>query len=114
VLVTCGQRALLPALQAAQVAARDAGCTEDEILLAVALAAASAWLEGGIADVEAVDVAAVLSGMHPAFTGGPFTFLRQMGLERIQASVTDAAQRHTALFSLPPRSQELFNALAAS
>lgn len=114
VLVTSGQRALLPALQAAQVAARDAGCTEDEILLAVALTAASAWLEGGIADVEAVDVAAVLSGVHPAFTGGPFTFLRQMGVERVQGSVTDAAQRHPELFHLPPRSQDLFNALAAS
>lgn len=112
VLVTTGRMAFLPVLKDAQTAAQKAGCSEDEVVLAVALAAARAWLEGGIADVEIADVAAVLSGMHPAFTGGPFTYLMQTGLVQIQAKVANAAQRHKALFRLPERSENLFNALA--
>lgn len=113
VLVTTGASAFLPALQAAQAAARKAACSEDDELLAVALAAACAWAAGGIADVELADVAAVLSGLHPAFSGGPFTYLRQNGLERIRSLAADAAHRDAALFALPARADELFTLLAA-
>lgn len=112
VLLTNGRKAFLATLNDAQTAARKTACSEDELLLAVALAAARAWLEGGIADVESADVAAVLSGMHPAYTGGPFTYLRQAGFDRTQAKAADAAQRDKALFSLPAGSEQLFKALA--
>jgi 3-hydroxyacyl-CoA dehydrogenase/enoyl-CoA hydratase/3-hydroxybutyryl-CoA epimerase len=111
VLFTSGPKALLAALEEAQAAARAAGCSEDDVLLAVALAAARAWVEGSVADLEGADVAAVLSGMHPAFTGGPFTFLRQNGSERIKAMAADAVQRQKTLFRLPPGSEKLFETL---
>lgn len=114
VLVTSGGTAFLPALKDAQTSARKAGCSEDEVVLAVALAAARACLEGGITDVETADVAAVLSGMHPAYTGGPFTYLRQTGLTQIQTKAEDAAQRHQSLFRLPGRAEDFFNALAGA
>ena len=110
VLLTSGRRAFLSVLAEAQTAARKAACSEDEELLVVALAAAGAWVEGGIGDIENADVAAVLSGMHPAFTGGPFTYLRQTGFEQIAAKAAHAAQRHsTALFSLPSGLESLFD-----
>jgi 3-hydroxyacyl-CoA dehydrogenase/enoyl-CoA hydratase/3-hydroxybutyryl-CoA epimerase len=112
VLVTKGRLAFLPTLLDAQTSARIAGCSEGEVVLAVALAAARAWLAGGVADVEIADVAAVLSGMHPAYTGGPFKYLRQMGPARIQAQAAAAAPRHSSLFGVPTRSQDLFDALA--
>jgi 3-hydroxyacyl-CoA dehydrogenase/enoyl-CoA hydratase/3-hydroxybutyryl-CoA epimerase len=112
VLFTSGSRAFLATLKEAQIAARDAGCSENDVLLAVALAAARTWVEGGVADLESADVAAVLSGMHPAFTGGPFTYLRQTGLERIQAMAAIALQRHKTLFRFPPGSEDLFKTLA--
>jgi 3-hydroxyacyl-CoA dehydrogenase/enoyl-CoA hydratase/3-hydroxybutyryl-CoA epimerase len=111
VLVTRGGTAFLPVLKAAQSSARNAGCSEGEVVLAVALAAARAWLAGVVADVEIADVAAVLSGMHPAYTGGPFNYLRQMGAARIQAKAAEAAQRPSSLFSVPAGSQDLFKAL---
>jgi 3-hydroxyacyl-CoA dehydrogenase/enoyl-CoA hydratase/3-hydroxybutyryl-CoA epimerase len=112
VLVTTGRTAFLAALSEARAAAGKAGCGEDELLLAVALAAARAWLAGGIADTEVADVAAVLSGMHPAYTGGPFTYLRQAGPEPIAAMAAGAAQRDQELFSVPADCAELFQALA--
>ena len=106
--------AFLSALKEAQTSAQDAGCNEDEVVLAVALAAARVWLEGGVADVDTADVAAVLSGMHPAYTGGPFTYLCQSGLAEIKVRTAEAAQRQESLFSLPARSEDLFKVLAGA
>jgi 3-hydroxyacyl-CoA dehydrogenase/enoyl-CoA hydratase/3-hydroxybutyryl-CoA epimerase len=101
VLVTRGKRPLLPALQAAQAAARAAGCDEDEQALAVALAAADVWSDGGIDDVALADVAAVVAGLHPSYTGGPFNFLRQHTFTALSTGATFAAARHRELFHLP-------------
>ena len=102
VLLTRGKRPLLPALHAAQAAARAAGCGEDEQALAVALAAADIWSGGGIDDLAMADVAAVLAGVHPSYTGGPFNFLRQHGFSELAAGAALAASRDRELFRLPP------------
>jgi 3-hydroxyacyl-CoA dehydrogenase/enoyl-CoA hydratase/3-hydroxybutyryl-CoA epimerase len=103
VLLTPGQQLLLPALEAARAAARAAGCDEDEQTLAVALAAADLWSDGGVQDVALADVAVVLAGLHPSYTGGPFNFLRQRGFETLAAAAARASSRHDRLFRLPPR-----------
>jgi 3-hydroxyacyl-CoA dehydrogenase / enoyl-CoA hydratase / 3-hydroxybutyryl-CoA epimerase len=101
-LLTRGKRLLLPALHAAQAAARAAGCDEDEEALAVSLAAADIWSGGGIDDVALADVAAVLAGLHPSYTGGPFNFLRQHRFSDLAARAALAASRDRELFRLPP------------
>lgn len=106
-LVTHGRVPLLGQLRQAQLSAKALGCSDNDILLAVALAAARAWQEGGIDDPALVDVAAVLAGLHPAWTGGPYNYLREIGHDAIQDRI--AAQSLPApLFVLPPASVSLF------
>jgi len=106
-LLTRGTEPLLPTLSAARQQAKELGCSEDETLLAVSLAAARVWSSGGIEDTELADVAAVIAGVHPPFTGGPFTYLQQKGAEAIRQQALPLAGRHAALFGIPPRLQEL-------
>jgi len=105
VLVTRAPHGLLFALSQAAASAGEAGCGEEEVLLAMALAGARIWLEGGVADTDIADVAAVLAGVAPAYTGGPFTYLRQTGRARIEL----ASRHRAALFHLPPGLDALFN-----
>ncbi len=109
VLVIKGPMGFLPSLKEAQTSALEAGCNEDEVVLAVALAAARVWMGGAITDVEIADVAAVLSGMHPAYTGGPFNYLRQSGRARIKASALAAAVHENSLFNVPDGTDDLFD-----
>lgn len=111
VLITKGQDAVLPRLQAAYLSAKAAGCTENEVLLAVALAAARAWDAGSVHDVELADVAAVLSGLYPAYAGGPFTYLRQSGLTAIRSAAEHITKEDKTLFALPETLDELFRVL---
>jgi 3-hydroxyacyl-CoA dehydrogenase/enoyl-CoA hydratase/3-hydroxybutyryl-CoA epimerase len=76
-------------------------------LLAIALQAARVWCSGGIEDTDLADVAAVLAGFAPAYTGGPFTYLRQCGFEDIHARAKRAGQMYGALFDVPDGSEEL-------
>ena len=91
VLISSGGVGFLAAMAQAQKAARQAGWSEDNVVLAVALSAAAVWLQGDAqADVELIDVAAVLAGLHPAYTGGPFTYLMQTGREKMMAAASAA------------------------
>lgn len=85
VLPTYGKTSLLARLKAARQQAQEAKLEASDELLAVALAAAVAWGEGGIVDVELADVAAVVAGLYPAYTGGPYNYLRQTGLAEVTA-----------------------------
>jgi enoyl-CoA hydratase/carnithine racemase len=102
-----GARALLPQLQATRAAARAAGCDDAEELLAIALAAARAWAAGRVGDPELTDVAAVQAELHPAYTGGPFTYMRQTEIGHLRARAAAAARRDARVFALPPRIEEL-------
>ena len=99
--VTNATQALLPLFAAARDAARAATCSEDEELLAVALAAARAWEEGKVPDTELADVAAAQANLHPAYTGGPFTYLRQHDAESIHLRIDAAYKRYPQLFVAP-------------
>jgi 3-hydroxyacyl-CoA dehydrogenase/enoyl-CoA hydratase/3-hydroxybutyryl-CoA epimerase len=98
VLPTYGKTSFLGQLAAAQSQARHAQLPESKELLVVALAAAHAWGAGGIKDIELADVAAVIAGLHPAYTGGPFNYLRQCGLDGLRSGT---AERDLALFRVP-------------
>jgi 3-hydroxyacyl-CoA dehydrogenase/enoyl-CoA hydratase/3-hydroxybutyryl-CoA epimerase len=106
-LLTQGKRPLLPQLQAAQLAARKLKCAEDDEALAVALAAAGAWSEGGVADTELADVAAVIGGLFPPYAGGPFNYLKQRGLKNLRDQAAMADSIDPLLFKLPTRLEEL-------
>jgi len=106
-LLTQGKRPMLPRLQAAQFAARKLKCSEDDEALAVALAAAGAWSEGGIADTELADVAAVIGGLFPPYAGGPFNYLKQRGLKNLRDQAAVAGGIDPQLFKLATRLDEL-------
>jgi len=103
ILATNGQRAVLPGLRSAQQQARAAGCPESAELLCIALQAARSWEEGSVADVDLVDVAAVVSGLHPAYSGGPFNYLRQCGIAALREQALTTSKLAPDLFRLPPR-----------
>ncbi|MBL6750042.1 MAG: enoyl-CoA hydratase/isomerase family protein [Nevskia sp.] len=106
-LVTRGEAPLLPALQAAQDAARAAQLPREDTLLAVALAAARVWAGGGVADIALADVAAVISGLHPAYTGGPYNYLRQSTAAELRKRAAVAAVRNAELFAVPARLEQI-------
>ena len=111
-LVTRGG-VLLPRL--ASVSATES-LTVEQRLLAVALEAARAWCDGVLFDTGIADSAAVVAGLHPAYTGGPFEYLRQRGAAAIRAAASirepaAASDRHRGLFAVPDRLDELLAAL---
>jgi len=63
----------------------------------VELSALTAAAEG-YTSATAADVAAVISGLYPAYTGGPFTFLRQSSAHAWNARRAKDASRYPALF----------------
>jgi 3-hydroxyacyl-CoA dehydrogenase/enoyl-CoA hydratase/3-hydroxybutyryl-CoA epimerase len=79
----------------------------EDRLLAIALQAARVWCSGGIEDTALADVAAVIAGFAPAYTGGPFTYLRQWGFEDVRARAERAGHKHGALFDVPDGCKEL-------
>jgi 3-hydroxyacyl-CoA dehydrogenase/enoyl-CoA hydratase/3-hydroxybutyryl-CoA epimerase len=83
--------------------------TTEERLLATALEAARVWRLGGIDDTELADVACVIAGFSPPYTGGPFTYLRQLDFADLRARASRAAQRHGRLFEMPPGGDELWS-----
>jgi 3-hydroxyacyl-CoA dehydrogenase / enoyl-CoA hydratase / 3-hydroxybutyryl-CoA epimerase len=76
-------------------------------LLAIALQAARVWGGGGIEDTDLADVAAVIAGFAPAYTGGPFAYLRQCGFADVRARAKRAGQEYGALFDIPEGCEEL-------
>ena len=97
-LVTRGP-SLLQRLEAAAAAA--SSYSVDEKLLAVALEAARAWIDGGVPDLGIADSVAVTAGVHPAYTGGPFNYLKQRGATAITEDARRSSVRHGAGFEVP-------------
>ena len=106
-LVTLGASLLQ---QLAEVAPAATQLTQEEKVLAAALAAARAWSTGGIRDTGIADTAAVVAGFLPAYTGGPFTFLKQRGAAAVKQEADAAFERHGAAFTFPERLGELLTA----
>ncbi|BAL27236.1 enoyl-CoA hydratase-related protein [Azoarcus sp. KH32C] len=108
VLVSRGATSYLESLAKVRAAARAAGCSEEEQLLAVSLAAIRTWLDKGVEDIELADSAAVVAGIAPAYSGGPFCYALQHGPESLRAWAEKARARDTALFAWPDGVVSLF------
>jgi len=83
----------------------------DQRPLAVALEAARVWCDGVDFDTGIADSAAVIAGLHPPYTGGPFSYLRQRGAAAIRGAATAAGPR--GLFAVPERLDDLLAALGS-
>jgi 3-hydroxyacyl-CoA dehydrogenase/enoyl-CoA hydratase/3-hydroxybutyryl-CoA epimerase len=90
---------LLQSLESIQAALSE--LPVEDRLLAVALQAARIWCLGGIEDVDLADVATVIAGFAPAYTGGPFTYLRQRGCADVLNIAQRAGQSYGVLFDIP-------------
>lgn len=99
--LACGDEALLPRVKAAKEKARALNCDEDEKLLALAFAALGCWNAGRVEQPELADVAVVSAGLYPSYTGGPFSYLKQRGLEYLKSRAATASARSAELFELP-------------
>ena len=97
--------AFLPSLENMQGAVLQ--CELEDRILAISLQAARVWCGGGIEDPDLADAAAVIAGFVPAYTGGPFTYLRQLGFDDVCARARRARQMHGALFDVPDHCEEL-------
>lgn len=99
--LAAGDDALLPRLKAVQSRVKELKLAEDEKLLALALAAITVWNEGRVEQPDFADVAVVSAGLFPSYAGGPFSYLRQKGLDALQASAKRAAGSNAELFAIP-------------
>lgn len=89
-----GPLSVLLTLRAVGAQARAAGVDEDGVLLAQALAAERMRGAGHIGDTRFADVACVIGGIVPAWSGGPFTrlaLLGDRGISRMRARYTAVA-----------------------
>ena len=100
-VLASGDDALLPRMKAARDQARSLSLGEEEALLAMSLAALPAWEAGQVEQPELADVAAVIGGLMPSYTGGPFTYLKQYGAAEIRKRAAVAASVDTTLFQIP-------------
>lgn len=94
---------LLRTLAAARGEAERQGFVNGDLLLAVALAAARMWDAGTVEDPDLADTAAVVAGVSPSYTGGPFNYLRECGEADVRARAARAAAQSPGLFTVPSR-----------
>lgn len=90
-----------------------AALASEQRLLAVSLAAARVWENGGVQDTRLADSAAVIGGFHPAWTGGPFAYLAQLG----RTAVIEGARTFggaAGLFAVPVQLDALLKSVADS
>lgn len=98
ILVSAGGEPVLGTLSRVKQEASAGGLDEGTQLLAVALSARAARSAGRVSDEALVDSAAVVAGLAPAYSGGPFTFLRQAGEAALAERVERARAVAPALF----------------
>nr|AEO27329.1 3-hydroxy-5-isopropenylpimelyl CoA dehydrogenase [Pseudomonas sp. 19-rlim] len=98
-LLSHGSRPLLPLLNelGQQCAARQ--CSEEDRFVIMAMAALQDWNAGLVDQPDMVDMACVIAGIYPSFSGGPFKFLRNLGLEQARALFDACRTRHADLLS---------------
>ncbi len=94
------ETALIPQTRAAAKLAESLNLSEEERLLAVSLAALRVWASGQVTQAELADVAVVSAGISPAYSGGPFTYLKQHGSRKIAKDAAAASGKDAELFAL--------------
>ncbi|MCY1523236.1 Fatty acid oxidation complex subunit alpha [compost metagenome] len=92
------------AAQPAELSLADA---KERLLYAQLLEAARCWAEGVIVDTTEADLGAQNSWSFPAYLGGPFSAIEQIGLHVFVARCDDLSAQLGARFSVPPRLREL-------
>jgi 3-hydroxyacyl-CoA dehydrogenase/enoyl-CoA hydratase/3-hydroxybutyryl-CoA epimerase len=97
--------AFLQSLETMQAGIRE--YDPEDRLLAIALQSARIWRGGSIDDTPLADTAAVIAGFMPAYTGGPFAYLRHCGFADVWARANRAGQEYGALFDIPDGCEEL-------
>lgn len=97
----------------AEVTAASASLAGEQQLLAVALAAARVWEQGGVRDIRLADSAAVIGGFHPAWTGGPLNYLGQLGRAAVIARAR-AVGALPELFAVPAWLDALLQAVSGA
>ncbi|MDB5405448.1 MAG: hypothetical protein JWL84_360 [Rhodospirillales bacterium] len=107
-----GPDALLPRLRRVRDQARALDCDEGETLLALAFSAIGAWADGGVAQPEFADVAVVSSGLYPSYTGGPYNYAMQCGVEDLRRRATAASAKSAEMFVAPEALERYFRPLA--
>ena len=107
-----GPDALLPRLRQVQEQARALGCDEGETLLALALSAIGAWGEGRVEQPELADVAVVSNGLCPSYTGGPYNYALQCGIEELHRRAATSVVKNAAMFAVPAALDRYFRPLA--
>ncbi|MDY0046096.1 MAG: enoyl-CoA hydratase-related protein [Thauera propionica] len=108
VLVSFGREPVLPQLAGFAHEACARGLDEDGQILAVAQGALEALAEGRVADEALLDSAVVVAGLVPAYCGGPFAFLRQLGETEAAARLERARALAPELFGSADRLGEFF------
>jgi enoyl-CoA hydratase/carnithine racemase len=100
--------ALIPRVRSARERAAAAQLSEEELLLAAALAAVQVWGEGRVEQPGLADVAIVSTGLFPSYAGGPFTYIEQRGLPRLIGDSAAASAKDAELFTAPAALTEYF------
>jgi 3-hydroxyacyl-CoA dehydrogenase/enoyl-CoA hydratase/3-hydroxybutyryl-CoA epimerase len=103
-----GRHPLLPAMIRAQEEALTEGLGLRDAVLASAIAAGRSYEDGLISDLALADVASVVGGAFPAYAGGPFTYLRDLGSNGLRQIVE---KRGSGLFAFPRGLERLAAAL---
>jgi len=107
-----GADALLPRLRTTREQARELGCDESEILLAVAFAAINVWSEGHVEQPEFADVAVVSGDLYPSYAGGPYNYVLQCGVEELRSRAAMATAKSRDLFAVPAALERYFRPLS--
>lgn len=105
-LLTHGSRPLLPFLDALGQQCEARQCNEEECLAIMSMTALQDWNAGYVEDPDMVDMACVIGGIYPSFSGGPFKFLRNLGLEKARTLVEVCRSCHGDLL---PDEQDMSN-----
>lgn len=98
-LLTQGNQPLLPRLNELRLQCEARACSEEEALLIMAMVALQDWNVGFVEQPDMVDMACVIGGIYPSFSGGPFKFLRNLGLEQARSLVVACRARHADLLA---------------
>ncbi|VVQ15379.1 enoyl-CoA hydratase-related protein [Pseudomonas fluorescens] len=96
-LLTQGSHPLLPRLDALSSKCAARGCSEEETFTLMAMVALDDWDDGLVAEPDMVDMACVIGGIYPAFTGGPFKYMRNLGQEQVKASLQTLRDQYSDL-----------------
>lgn len=85
----------------------DVSAVKERLLYAQVLEAVRCWSEGVISDTQEADLGSQNSWSFPAYLGGPFSVVRQIGPREFVARCDELSRQLGARFEVPGRLREL-------